>query len=479
MQADDTIAAIATAPGEAGVGIIRISGPEAPQIAERIWRGQRPLPEFESHKLYYGEIGEPVLDSAMIVWMQAPSSYTGEDIIELQCHGGPALLQEILQAVLRAGARLARPGEFTERAFVNGRLDLSQAEGVADLIHGQSELALDLARDQLSGRLSEAIGKLRRELVVMRAQLEAMIDYPEDEDVNVLRHDEVGERCERVTTRIGEWLVLFDEGRRRREGVRLVLVGRPNVGKSSLLNCLLSADRAIVHDEAGTTRDVVSESVQLGGIAINMSDTAGLRTGEGDLEAEGIRRSWAEVERADLIILVLDRSQPLIDEDKRIYEEVRGKPHIIALNKCDLPARAELNWAGPATAQPSAASRRRSEGVTASPAAGGANSRQSILEVSAKMEEGLPALKQAIIDLALPHGRASDQLFISNLRHKNCLENSVHALNEVRKSAGEGAGLEFLAADLLVAANHLGEVTGEITNEEVLGEIFARFCLGK
>ena len=475
----ETIAAIATPPGEGGVGIIRISGAEAPAIAAKVWRGKRPVADFESHRLYYGDIVDPgrdgsrtapTLDGAMIVWMQAPHSYTGEDVIELQTHGGPSLLQEILKVVIAAGARLARPGEFTERAFVNGRMDLTQAEGVADLIHGQSELAVKLAQEQLSGRLAEEIGRIRRELVVMRAQLEAMIDYPDDEDVNVLRHEEVAARAETVALRLGTWLAHYDEGRWRREGLRVVLVGRPNVGKSSLLNCLLSDDRAIVHSRAGTTRDVVTESVKLGGILVKLSDTAGLREGEGEVEAEGIRRSWQEVERADLVIFVIDRSQDATDEDQRLYAEVRGKPHLIVLNKNDLP-NAATNL------------EQDVRGWRAEPLGPAANdealSRHQILELSAKTEAGLPELKQAIIDFALPHGRASDQIFIANLRHKTCLEACVAALNEVRQSAEAGAGLELLAADLLVAANHLGEITGEITNDEVLSEIFSRFCLGK
>ncbi len=459
LAAMDTIAAIATPPGEGGVGIIRISGAEAPAIAQRVWRGKRSVADFESHRFYYGEIRSPAasedrcLDNAMIVWMQAPHSYTGEDVVELQTHGGPTLLQEILKQVIAAGARLARPGEFTERAFVNGRLDLTQAEGVADLIHGQSELALQLAQDQLSGRLTEEIARIRRELVVMRAQLEAMIDYPDDEDVNVLRHEEVAERAETVASRLGTWLTHYDEGRWRREGLRVVLVGRPNVGKSSLLNCLLSDDRAIVHSRAGTTRDVVTESVKLGGILVKLSDTAGLREGEGEVEAEGIRRSWQEVERADLVIFVRDRSQATTDEDQRLYQEIAGKPHLIVLNKNDLPSAAGVD-----------------ENTQAC---------HRTLELSAKTETGLPALKQAIIDFALPHGRASDQIFIANLRHKTCLEACVAALQEVKRSAEAEAGLELLAADLLVAANHLGEITGEITNDEILSEIFSRFCLGK
>jgi tRNA modification GTPase len=315
----------------------------------------------------------------------------------------------------------------------------------------------------LSGRLSEHIGKVRRELVVIRAQLEAMIDYPQDEDVNVLRHEEVAERVERIGEQIRSWLSVYEEGRRRRDGVRVALVGRPNVGKSSLLNALLGEDRAIVHHQAGTTRDVVGEAVQWGGLLLRLSDTAGLRQGDGDVEQQGIQRSWREVERADLVLFVIDRSEALTDEDVSIYRRVQSKPHLVLLNKSDLP-QSQSFCDSSLVARDSLTSDER---------------QATRIQTSAKTGLGLDDLRQAIVEQVLPHGRSSDQLFIANLRHKACLDKTLEALAEVKKGAEAGAGLELLAADLMIAANHLGEITGEISHEEVLSEIFSRFCLGK
>ncbi len=474
----DTIAAIATPPGTGGVGVIRISGSEARVVAAEIWRGKQTLPTLESHRMYYGDIINDgrVLDQALLVWMQAPHSYTGEDVVELQGHGGAILLEQILQCVIRAGARLARPGEFTERAFLNGKLDLAQAEGVADLIHGRSELALDLARDQLTGKLSEKVQQLRQDLVVMRAQLEAMIDYPEDEDVQGLRHDEVAERVGRVMTQIETWLNLYEEGRRRREGVRVALVGRPNVGKSSLLNALLGEDRAIVHDVAGTTRDVVREPLHLGGVLIQFSDTAGLRQDAAvdAVESEGIRRSWQQVEEADLVCAVFDASQELNDADQEIYDAVKAQPHLVVLNKSDLPCCFD-----PVSLRAQRSNLMNSSEAVGSPRLDEARDDGAVLMVSAKAGTGLDQLKATILEHALPHGRASTEVFLSNLRHKVCLEATQQALQEVKASAQNQAGLELMAADLLVATNHLGEITGEITHEDVMTEVFSRFCLGK
>ena len=463
MTADDTIAAIATAPGQGGVGIIRISGPEASIIAARVWRGKTEVAAFESHKLYFGEIVSPApdpsqadhLDHSLMVWMHAPGSYTGEDVIEIQAHGGSRLLEQILTAVLSAGARLARPGEFTQRAFMNGKLDLTQAEAVGDLIAGQSDAALDLAREQLSGRLKEAITKIRQDLVVMRAQVEAMIDFPDDEDVGVLRHDEIAERVGRIDKQIAAWLTNYEAGRLRREGIRVVLAGRPNVGKSSLLNALVGEDRAIVHRHAGTTRDVIDHAQHLNGIRVRFSDTAGLHEGKDAVESEGIRRSLQEIEQADMVCFVIDGTEPLGNSDRTAYRQIVDRSHLIVENKSDLPlcnADAVLDEAFPGAPR---------------------------VTTSALDGDGIDGLKATIFEQVLPHRRAGELCFVANLRHKICLEQTQAALAHVRASAKSQAGLELIAADLLVAANHLGEITGEITHDEILSEIFSKFCLGK
>ncbi len=473
---DDTIVAIATPPGEGGVGILRISGPEAVSIVSPLWRGKPSFDRFESHKLYHGPIVDPKtsqpLDQVLVVRMNTPHSYTGEEVVEIQAHGGPVLLETILQVLLKEGGRLAHPGEFTERAFLNGRLDLTQAEGVADLIGAQSELAQQLASQQLAGGLATAVGKIRNDLKVMRAQVEAMINFPEDEDVCVLRYDEVAIRVGVLANQIQKWLATFAEGRRRREGLRVVLAGRPNVGKSSLLNALTAEERAIVHAEAGTTRDVVETFLYLNGLLVRLFDTAGLREGGAEVESEGIRRSWQQIKECDLVLFVVDGSVPATPEDREQYEAICEHEHMVLLNKSDLIDDGSCRGENLPSAVPRS-------GVTGRKASPRHPSPKQELLISAKTGNGLEALKAALFEFALPHGRASDQLYLANQRHKVCLEKTREALSCVIKSAQEEAGLELVAADLLVAANHLGEITGEITHDEILGEIFSRFCLGK
>jgi tRNA modification GTPase len=326
----DTMAAIATAPGNGGVGIIRISGSRALDVLEAVWEGAVRPSEFEPRRVYVGRIA---FDQVLAFFLKAPSSTTGEDVVEVQAHGGRRGLELLLERILKAGARMARPGEFTERAFLNGRMDLAQAEAVADLIAATSERAVALAGRQLEGRLSEYVGKLRNEIKVMRAQMEARIDFPEDEDVQGLRYEEVLERLASLKVRIESLLASYEEGRYLKEGIRVAIVGKPNAGKSSLFNALVGDDRAIVHPMAGTTRDTVEEILDLGGLAVRFIDTAGIRSGEDVLEAEGIRRSRLKIDQADLVLFVLDGSRSWEAEDGLIQELLKGRKVLAVFNK--------------------------------------------------------------------------------------------------------------------------------------------------
>lgn len=440
---EDTIAAIATGPANGAVGIIRISGPQALPILKAVWAGDVLPEDFEPRRIYLGRIA---FDPSLAFFMKAPSSYTGEDVVEIQSHGGRRGLELILEKVLKAGARMAHPGEFTQRAFLNGRIDLAQAEAVADLIAATSERAATLAGRQLEGRLSEYVGKLRNELKVMRAQMEAMIDFPEDEDVQGLRYEEVTERVGRVQMRMQALLQSYEEGRYLKDGIRVAIVGKPNVGKSSLFNALVQDERAIVHPTPGTTRDTIEETLDLGGIAVRFIDTAGIRTGEDGIEAEGIRRSQQKIGQADLVLFVLDGSRPWEDSDTRVQELIGGRRTLFLLNKSDLPS---------VLPPPSPA-----------------------LRVSAKTGEGLEELKRAMAGLFVKDTQG-EEVVLTNLRHRTALQKGWEALTQVEQGARESRTLELLAADLTVAMNALGEVTGEVTNEEILGEIFSKFCIGK
>ena len=456
MYIRDTIAAISTPLGEGGIGVIRISGDRAQRIGTEIFTGT-PDGGFLSHRFYYGSICDPAgrdaLDEAMLVFMQAPRSYTCEDVVEIQCHGGYLVVQRVLDLVLRHGARLALPGEFTRRAFLNGRIDLVQAEAVIDVIRGKTEAALALAQHQRAGLLSQQIAGVREKLVHALALVEAHIDFPEEE-IDAASHGEIAGMAAIARERIDGLLAGFSEGRALREGVSVVIAGKPNVGKSSLLNTLLREKRAIVTAIPGTTRDVIEEVVNIRDLPVRLLDTAGIRETADAIEREGVRLALERVTQADLVLFMLDASRPLDSDDRLIAEELAGREFLLVLNKSDRPEILEL----PDTL-----------------------AAHQTVRISTLTGSGVETLHQAVFDYFL-HGRAVDSreyVALSNARQRDALQKCGDILQRFAANLAAGYDLELLAVDLREALQAVGEVTGETTPDEVLDLIFQRFCIGK
>ena len=456
---EDTIAAISTPLGMGGIGIVRLSGPEAGEILGKIFRRKGGPGPLLSHRLYLGEILRPrdqtVLDEVLAVFMEKPKTYTREDVVEIQAHSGILVLQEILEMVLQSGARLAEPGEFTKRAFLNGRIDLTQAEAVIDLIQSKTRRSLELANLQRRGRLAEELALIREELLNLTAFLEASIDFPEEE-VPEVSGSEVNARLAQAQNRLESLLRTYDEGKIYREGISAVIIGRPNVGKSSLLNSLLREDRAIVTPIPGTTRDVIEEIINLRGIPLKIMDTAGLRHARDAVEVEGVRRTRDRLGQADLVIWVVDVSEPLTPEDLDILPQLQGKKTVIAFNKNDLPQRLNLQ-----------------DLTELIPQAPG-------VPISALHHTNIDRLEEAIRAVVL-NGRleSTSEILLSNLRHKQAIEAAREALILARQSLEANLSAEFITLDLSRALHSLGEIVGETTTEDVLNRIFSQFCIGK
>ncbi len=455
---DDTIAAIATPLGIGGLGIVRISGEKAGEIAKRLFVPRSSQNNLQSHRLYHGEIVDPregtPLDEVLLVMMRRPHSYTGEDVVEIHCHGGILILQNVLQAVLREGARIAEPGEFTKRAFLNERLDLAQAEAVADLIESQTHKGMSQALGQLKGRLSTEIRKLRDDLIELLSSVEASIDFPE-EDLEEISGEMLLKRVESCSAKIQRFLSTYEEGRIYREGLCTVIVGRANVGKSSLLNILLEEKRAIVTEIPGTTRDVIGEIINIKGIPLKILDTAGLRKATNIVEEEGIKVTREKLTEADIVILVLDGNQALSAEDREIIQELRGKKAVVAINKIDLPQKLPRSQV-------------EKEGLEG-----------QIVEISAKEALGIDKLKEVIFSTAVCQSAEGSSMFINRIRHKIALERADDSLQKAKESILKEMSPEFIALDLKLALEHLGEIVGETTTEDILDKIFSDFCIGK
>lgn len=450
----DTIAAIATAQGEGGVGIIRLSGPDSLEIALRRFSARGPV---EERRLVYGSILDESgsrLDVGFLAYMPSPRSYTGEDVVELHCHGGPLLLRQVLSSVVSSGARPAGPGEFTRRAFINGKLDLTQAEAVIDLIRAQSSLSLSSARGRLEGGLSRRVSAVKAPLVELLAHVEAELDFS-DEEIDPLPDEAISTALSEASTAVERLLSTFDEGRALREGLKVLILGRPNAGKSSLLNVLLEEERAIVTAVPGTTRDLIEETVDVRGIPVRLMDTAGLREAVDEVEAIGVAKARGRIEEAGLIIYVVDLTAGF-GEDMEILSDLPPGKTLIAANKVDI---------GPG---------RLAEAVAAF-------SLFDVVALSARSGEGIDGLKDLIFRKAA--GRNSMETpvgeLVASVRHRDCLVKCREALEAARGSLSQGLPRELSAVDIRASVDSLGEITGETTSEDILDLIFSSFCIGK
>jgi tRNA modification GTPase len=453
---EDTIAAIATPLGEGGLAVVRLSGTRSLEIADGCFRasGRGVVPsQAASHTLLYGHVtrdGRNV-DEVLLAVMRAPRTYTREDVVEISCHGGLLPARAVLDAVLAGGARLALPGEFTQRAFLNGRLDLAQAEAVADLIHSRTELAMRAASEQLAGGLSRRINALRDDLMAILAHIEAHIDFP-DEDIAPDTRGRLTGRLDRGVAFMDELLKTATEGRILRRGVRAAIVGRPNAGKSSLLNQLLGQDRAIVSKTPGTTRDTIEETANIRGVPVMFIDTAGLREAQDDIEVEGVRRSREALGRAEIVLHVLDASEPLMPADTSCLAEFAAKPRVVVLNKSDLVRQLDLAVAGDVRAVP----------------------------VCCLSGDGIEALKDAIKDLVWAGRVESEMLEVMiNSRHQDALNRARESTLRTAEALRSEEPLDLVAVDLHAAVNAVGEVVGKTTTEDLLDSIFSQFCIGK
>ena len=454
----DTICALATAAVEAGIGIIRLSGDNAVELVSSFVRtkGGKPLNIQESHRVKYGFVcdGEQVVDEVLVLTMRGPRSYTGEDTVEIDCHGGILMLRKILEICVKNGARPAEPGEFTKRAFLNGRIDLAEAEAVSELISARSEDGLKASMAQLRGSVSEKIREFRGILLEDDAYIEAALDDPEHISLEGFT-EKLQEDVKKVQTGVRKLLDTAEDGRMLREGVRTVILGKPNAGKSSLLNALIGEERAIVTSVAGTTRDTLEEQIQLRGVSLLLVDTAGIRETEDIVEKIGVERAMQAAEGADLILYVVDASEPLNADDVRIMEFIQGKKAIVLLNKTDLPPAVTQQLLEEKTGQP-------------------------VLPVSMKKQEGLEALSDLVQKL-FEHQeiRMNAEVIITSARHAALLRNAEQALSEVLRSIEMGLPEDFFTIDLMRAYTELGYILGEEVSEDLVNEIFSKFCMGK
>ena len=457
---EETIAAISTPPGAGGIGIIRISGMMALPIVQKLFVPNEGRCSYASHMLYYGHIREPgsgdVVDEVLTVYMKAPKSYTREDVVEIHCHGSFLVLQRIIELILEQGAVLAEPGEFTKRAFLNGRIDLTRAEAVIDILSARTRKGLEIAQNQLSGELYTRIESIRQTLRELRALVEVAIDFP-DEDVDIVDRKTVLTRIKyEVEAPIDSLIRNADQGKIYREGVTLVIAGVPNVGKSSLLNTLLREDRALVTAVPGTTRDSIEEVIDLYGVPVKIIDTAGIRDEAGSVEEMGIRRAWDLIERADLVLFMVDGSRAVNTDDLRLFEDLRHKPLLPVLNKIDLTEEGEkpdlLQFSGV----------------------------QGWIDISALRQDGIEELRHRIFK-RLTTGREqwAEDGCSPNMRHRKALASAAEACDRLQNSLRAGQTLDLLAIDLQDCLDYLAEIIGETTTEDILDVIFEQFCLGK
>lgn len=458
----DTIAAISTPMGEGAIAIVRLSGDDALAIADRVFEGMggKQLQTVPSHTIHYGHIVDPASNTAieevMVSVMKGPKTFTREDVIEINCHGGLVTVNQVLQLVLRQGARLAEPGEFTKRAFLNGRIDLSQAEAVMDLIRAKTDRAMTVAMGQMEGKLSKLVQSLRQEILEILAQVEVNIDYPEYDDVEEMTLSMMLEKSAYVKEQIERLLQTSEQGKILREGLSTVIIGRPNVGKSSLLNSLVHENKAIVTDVPGTTRDVIEEYVNVRGVPLKLVDTAGIRDTEDIVERIGVERSRKVLKEADLLLLVLNHAEALSDEDRRLFEAVKGMDTIVIVNKTDLEQSIEMEEVKELAAN------------------------HKLVTTSLLKEEGVDELEEAIASLFFAGSlEAGDGTYVSNTRHIALLHQALQTIDEAIQGAEMGTPVDMVQIDLRRTWELLGEIIGDTVQESLIDQLFSQFCLGK
>ena len=454
----DTIAAISTGMTSSGIGIVRISGPDAVEIADKIYdsRNGKKLADMPTHTIHYGYIrdGEEFLDEVLVMLMRGPRSFTSEDTVEINCHGGVYAMNRILELVTRKGARLAEPGEFTKRAFLNGRIDLSQAEAVIDVINAKNEYALKSSVSQLKGSVLKAVREIREKIIYHIAYIESALDDPEHISLDGYP-EQLEEQTEQWIEKITSLIASAENGKRMKEGIRTVIVGKPNAGKSSLLNVLLGEERAIVPDIAGTTRDVLEEQMSLSGISLNIIDTAGIRETEDVVEKIGVKKAKTYAKDADLVIYVADSSTQLDENDEEIMELIRDRKAIVLLNKMDLDLVTTEEMIHERLDKP-------------------------VIPISAKEEQGIDRLEQTIKDMFYDGNLSfNDQIYITNMRQKAALSEALESLKQVMTSIQNQMPEDFFSIDLMNAYEELGSITGESVGEDLVNEIFSKFCMGK
>ena len=459
MKITDTIAAISSAAGNSGIGIIRVSGDEAIEVVDKIFRPankNKKLANVESHTVHYGHImdGDKTLDQVLVIVMKNPHSYTGEDTVEIDCHGGMLILKKVLDLVLKNGARTAEPGEFTKRAFLNGRIDLSQAEAVMDLINSKNDFALNSSIEQLKGGVSDAIKDIRKDIIYHIAFIESALDDPEhisldgyDEEITKMLNENINKISKLVNS--------FDNGRIMKEGIKTVILGKPNAGKSSLLNLMLGEDRAIVTDIEGTTRDTLEENINFNGLSLKIIDTAGIRDTEDLVERIGVNKAKEIAKEGDLIIYVVDGSRELDDNDREIIKLINDKQAVILVNKSDMDTVINIDELKK-------------------------DSNRDVILFSAKNGEGMDQLEEEIRNMFYS-GKVTynDQVYITNARHKEALENALESLKQVKNSVDAGMPEDFYSIDLMDAYTDLGLIIGESVEDDLVNEIFSKFCMGK
>ena len=452
----DTIAAISTPRGEGGIGIIRISGDKSFEILDKIFNTKNPNRDLGFYKFNYGFIHDngKIIDEVMAVRMKAPKTYTCEDVVEINCHGGHLISEKVLELVLKNGARHAEQGEFTKRAFMNGRIDLSQAEAVMDIIQGKTEKSISLSLEQLRGDLRDKIGSFKKALLDVTAHVNVVLDYPE-EGIDAPLPSNLRENLENVYAEADRLISSYDKGKKIKEGIKTVIAGKPNVGKSTLLNSLLKEERAIVTHIPGTTRDVIEEIINIKGIPLVLTDTAGIRKTEDIVENIGVEKSKKFIENADLVLFVLDASRELESEDREVIQEIQNnnKKTIVLLNKIDLERKIELDEFG----------------------------LENILEISAKDNIGIEDMEERIYSYIVEEKveDSSEKLIITNIRHKTALEKTKDAIRNIFETIDAGMPMDLISVDLKEALDSLSEITGEISSEDILDHVFGNFCVGK